>query len=121
MTKITLYTTDRCPYCVRAKALLTKRALSFEEINLSRDADGRAALSERTGMLTFPQILVGDTTVGGFAELVSAEATRDGGVQAKIRVTVEIEGQERPACVVETLSRYYPADAGAGAGAGDVG
>jgi acyl dehydratase len=41
-------------------------------------------------------------------ELLAAERTKDGGVQAKIRVTVEVEGAERPACVVETLSRYYP-------------
>jgi glutaredoxin 3 len=77
MTKtITLYTTDRCSSCVRAKALLTQRALPFEEVNLSRDPDGRAALVERTGMLTFPQVLVGDQTLGGFEALAAAD--RDG-------------------------------------------
>jgi len=76
MTKITLYTTERCSSCLRAKALLTQRALPFEEVNLSRDPDGRAALVERTGMLTFPQILVGEQPLGGFEALLAAD--RDG-------------------------------------------
>jgi acyl dehydratase len=42
-------------------------------------------------------------------ELVEAETQKDGSVQAKIRVTVEIEGQPKPACVAETISRYYAA------------
>jgi glutaredoxin 3 len=72
-TKITLYTTDKCSSCLRAKALLTQRALPFEEINLSRDPDGRAQLVQRTGMLTFPQVIVGDVTLGGFEALAAAE------------------------------------------------
>ena len=73
---VTLYTTDRCSSCVRAKALLTQRALPFEEINLSRDPDGRAQLAERTGMMTFPQVLIGEHTIGGFDALAAAD--RDG-------------------------------------------
>jgi glutaredoxin 3 len=78
--KITLYTTDKCSSCVRAKALLTQRAVPFEEINLSRDQDGRVALVQRTGMMTFPQILVGDEPLGGFEAL--AAAVRDGRLAA---------------------------------------
>jgi glutaredoxin 3 len=70
---ITLYTTEKCSSCLRAKALLTQRRLPFEEVNLSRDPDGRAALVARTGMLTFPQILVGETTLGGFEALAAAD------------------------------------------------
>jgi glutaredoxin 3 len=77
--KITLYTTDKCSSCVRAKALLTQRAVPFEEINLSRDHDGRVALVQRTGMMTFPQILVGDEPLGGFEALAAAD--RDGRLQ----------------------------------------
>ena len=73
MNKITVYTTDPCGYCRQAKALLDKRGLSFEEINLARDADGRAELAARTGMMTFPQVIIGDELVGGFTELVSAD------------------------------------------------
>jgi glutaredoxin 3 len=76
MSKITLYTTDRCSSCMRAKALLTQRELPFEEINLSRDPDGRIQLAERTGMMTFPQVLIGEQLVGGFDALAAAD--RDG-------------------------------------------
>jgi glutaredoxin 3 len=78
--KITLYTTEKCSSCVRAKALLTQRALPFEEVNLSRDPDGRAALVQRTGMLTFPQVLVDETPLGGFEALAAAD--RDGRLAA---------------------------------------
>ena len=73
MKTITVYSTDSCSFCVRAKALLNARGLEYEEINLERDPDGRAELARRTGMLSFPQILVGDELVGGFMELVAVE------------------------------------------------
>ena len=59
--------------------------------------------------LRFPAPVPVGSRVRGSAELVEASDTVDGGVQAKIRVTVEIEGSERPGCVVDTISRYYPA------------
>jgi acyl dehydratase len=58
--------------------------------------------------LRFPAPVRVGSRIRGRAELTGAEDTADGGVQARIRVTVEVEGQERPACVVDTLSRYYP-------------
>jgi glutaredoxin 3 len=70
---VTLYTTDSCSRCVSAKALLSRRNISFEEINLSRDPDGRAELQRRTGMFTFPQIMIGDRTIGGFDDLLAAD------------------------------------------------
>ena len=73
MTEIKLYSTDACSFCVRAKALLDARGLAYEEVNLSRDPDGRAELGRRTGMLSFPQIVIGDEVVGGFMELVAAD------------------------------------------------
>lgn len=73
MNKVTVYTTDPCPYCRQAKTLLDKRGLSYEEINLAKDADGRAELAKRTGMMTFPQVIIGDHVVGGFTELLSAD------------------------------------------------
>lgn len=71
--KITLYSTDHCPFCVRAKMLLEQRGLEYEEINLARDPDGRAELVAKTGMMTFPQVLVGDELVGGFQETYAAD------------------------------------------------
>ena len=57
--------------------------------------------------LRFPAPVPVGSRVRGAGELVSVEETKDGGVQTKVRVTVEIEGSERPGCVIETLSRYY--------------
>jgi acyl dehydratase len=56
----------------------------------------------------FPAPVPVGVRVRASGELVKVEATKDGGVQATIRVTVEIEGGKRPACVVDTISRYYP-------------
>ncbi len=58
--------------------------------------------------LRFPAPVPVGSRVRGSAELLEVEEVK-GGVQAKIRVTVEIEGSERPACVIDTLSRYIPA------------
>jgi glutaredoxin 3 len=74
--KVTLYTTEPCSFCRNAKALLAARSIAFEEVNLSKDADGRATLVQRTGMLSFPQITVDGRAFGGFRELL--EADRDG-------------------------------------------
>jgi glutaredoxin 3 len=73
MRQVTLYTTESCPFCTSAKALLAKRGIAYEEINLARDPDGRAELQERTGMFTFPQIVIGDNALGGFTELLAAD------------------------------------------------
>ena len=73
MNKITVYTTEPCGFCRQAKALLSKRGLSYDEINLAMNADGRAELAQRTGMMTFPQVIIGDQVVGGFAELLTAD------------------------------------------------
>jgi glutaredoxin 3 len=73
MAKITVYSTDPCSFCDRAKELLKMRALDFEEINLAKDSVGRAQLAERTGMISFPQIVIDGEVVGGFRELVQAD------------------------------------------------
>ena len=73
MASVTLYSTDRCPFCIQAKKLLDKRGIEYEEINLARDPDGRNELVEKTGMMTFPQVLVGDELVGGFTETQEAD------------------------------------------------
>jgi acyl dehydratase len=57
----------------------------------------------------FPAPVRVGSRVRGSGELVEAERQKDGSVQAKVRVTVEIEGGAKPACVAETISRYYPA------------
>ena len=72
MSKVTVYTTQACARCGRAKSLLAQRGIPFEEVNLARDPVGRAELVERTGLMTFPQIVVGEHTVGGYDDLVAA-------------------------------------------------
>jgi glutaredoxin 3 len=71
-----MYTTDPCGFCRQAKALLAARGVHFEEINLAKDPSGREALVKRTGQMTFPQIVVGERSIGGFRELLAAD--RDG-------------------------------------------
>jgi glutaredoxin 3 len=73
MKPVILYTTDACPFCTSAKKLLAKRNVDYTEINLARDPDGRAELTARTGMYTFPQIVVDGESIGGFQELVAAD------------------------------------------------
>jgi len=59
--------------------------------------------------LRFPAPVPVGAKVRAGAELLEVEETRDGAVQAKLRVTVEIEGSDKPGCVIDTISRYYPA------------
>ncbi len=73
MASVTVYTTDYCPYCVQAKKLLDKRGIAYAEINLARDPDGRNELVGKTGMMTFPQILIDGELIGGYTETVAAD------------------------------------------------
>lgn len=69
MKKIVIYTTNYCPYCVKAKELLSRKNLAFEEIDLSDDNERRSELVKRTGMRTVPQIFIAETFVGGCDDL----------------------------------------------------
>ena len=80
MTRLTVYTTEPCGYCRTAKALLEKRRIPYDEVNLSKDAEGRSELVARTGMMTFPQVIIDGTPLGGFQELAAAD--RDGRLAA---------------------------------------
>jgi glutaredoxin 3 len=73
---VTLYTADPCGFCRMAKALLEKRGVPYEEVNLTKNEPGRERLFRITGQMTFPQVLVGERSLGGFRELL--EADRDG-------------------------------------------
>ena len=71
-----MYTTRWCGYCVRAKALLDSKQLSYEEISLDDDPQFRQRLQELTGGWTVPQILIDGQPIGGYTELWRLE--RDG-------------------------------------------
>jgi glutaredoxin 3 len=70
--QITVYTTEPCSFCARVKGLLKARGHEFAEVNLSKDVEGRVELATRTGMMTFPQVLIGDRLLGGYSETLSA-------------------------------------------------
>jgi glutaredoxin 3 len=73
MSNVTVYTTEPCAFCARAKGLLKSRGVEFSEVNLSKDPTGRLELAQRTGMMSFPQVVIGDRLVGGFSELQAAD------------------------------------------------
>ena len=73
MKKITIYTTTICPYCARAKALLKRKGLTYEEIN-AEDEKVRAEMIKKSGgMRTVPQIFVGNQHIGGSDELYALD------------------------------------------------
>jgi glutaredoxin 3 len=74
MNSVTMYTTQICPFCVRAKALLKQRGVEqIEEIRIDLDAQARDHMIERTGRRTVPQIFIGDTHVGGCDDLYALD------------------------------------------------
>jgi glutaredoxin 3 len=84
MRPVILYTTNHCARCVTAKAVLARRGVDYEEINLAKDPDGRAELARRTRMVTFPQIVIDGETLGGLDELVAAD--REGRLKSLLLV-----------------------------------
>jgi len=66
---VTLYVSDWCPYCQRAKGLLTQKSVDFREINVEDDAKLREEMIARCNRRTVPQIFIGDKHVGGCDDL----------------------------------------------------
>jgi glutaredoxin 3 len=74
MKKIVIYTTSHCPYCVRAKNLLTRKGANYEEVNVENDPSLREAMVERAGgRRTVPQIFINDIHIGGCDDLHALE------------------------------------------------
>ncbi len=71
--KVRLYTTVPCGFCSSAKRLLDSRGIAYDEVDMQKDHEGRAQLVELTGQMTFPQIVIGGRSIGGFRELVEAD------------------------------------------------
>ncbi len=67
-----MYSTEPCSFCARVKGMLQARGVKFVEVNLSKDPQGRVELASRTGMMSFPQVLVDGELLGGFAEVRAA-------------------------------------------------
>jgi len=74
MPPVEIYTTPICPYCSRAKALLRKKGVNFNEINVMDDPAKRDEMVARAhGRITVPQIFIGETHVGGCDDLYALE------------------------------------------------
>ena len=74
MTAVKMYTTQVCPYCIRAKALLKQRGVTeIEEIRIDVNLAEREAMMALTGRRTVPQIFIGSTHVGGFDDLAALD------------------------------------------------
>jgi glutaredoxin 3 len=71
--EVTLYLADWCPYCQRAKNLLTWKNVAFREINVDDEPKLREEMMERSGRRTVPQIFIGDRHVGGCDDLFELE------------------------------------------------
>jgi glutaredoxin 3 len=78
MSRIEVYTTRWCGYCVRAKALLEGRGIAYEEISLDDDPAFRQTVHDMTGGWTVPQILIDGRPIGGYVELWRLD--REGGL-----------------------------------------
>jgi glutaredoxin 3 len=86
MANITIYTTRTCGFCYAAKSLLTKKGLSFDEIDVSADPEARQRMMLRTnGRRSVPQIFIGETHVGGNEDLYELE--RRGGLDPLLMAT----------------------------------
>jgi len=72
---ITLYVTGWCPYCDRAKGLLTGKSLVYQEINVDDDAKFRDEMVARSGRSTVPQIFIGERHVGGCDDLFALDGS----------------------------------------------
>ncbi len=77
MARVEIYTTTYCPYCDRAKALLRRKGVEFEEIDVTDDPDLRAEMIRRAnGRRTVPEIFIDGQLIGGYEELRALEQAK---------------------------------------------
>lgn len=70
---VTIYTTGWCGFCMQAKALLTRKGVSFTEVDVGDGPAQREEMVARSGRRTVPQVFIGERHLGGFDELAAAE------------------------------------------------
>jgi len=71
--QVLIYSSDFCPYCIRAKALLTQKHLAFNEIRVDGKPELRAQMMQKSGKHTVPQIWIGEQHIGGCDDLYALE------------------------------------------------
>lgn len=74
MAQVVIYTTNYCPYCTGAKALLRSKNVKFEEIDVTDDADKRAEMERLSQRWTVPQIFIDGQPIGGYDDARSLDA-----------------------------------------------
>lgn len=67
--EVVVYSTDYCPYCSRAKALLAEKNVAFTEVNVEERRDLRSWLARASGQSTVPQVFINNRPIGGYTEL----------------------------------------------------
>ncbi len=78
MPKVEIYTWSYCPFCIRAKGLLTEKGVKFTEYCIDGDNEARAIMTQRAnGSRTLPQIFINDQHIGGCSELYDLEASSE--------------------------------------------
>ncbi len=85
MEAVTIYSTSWCPSCMSAKAFFEGKGVAFDEIDVEQWDDPRGRLEEITGRRSVPQILIGETHIGGFDDLLALNA--DGVVDELLKVS----------------------------------
>lgn len=73
MAAVLIYSSDWCPYCIRAKQLLQKKGVAFEEIKVDGKPDVRAEMTRKARQTSVPQIWIGDLHIGGCDDLYALE------------------------------------------------
>ena len=78
MAQVEIYTWQYCPFCIRAKALLERKRISYQEHSIDNDEIARQKMSQRAkGRTTVPQIFINDHAIGGCDELHALEESND--------------------------------------------
>ncbi|WP_438462332.1 glutaredoxin 3 [Marinomonas sp. PE14-40] len=73
MSQVTIYSSDYCPFCIRAKQLLKMKQVEFNEINVDGQSALRREMTEKSGRTSVPQIWIQEHHVGGCDELFALE------------------------------------------------
>ncbi len=69
MASVVIYSSNYCPYCIRAKMLLNAKEVDYQELVVDGEPALRAEMQQKSGRTSVPQIWIGDRHVGGFDDL----------------------------------------------------
>ena len=71
---VKIYSTNLCPYCANTKRFLNEKNIEFDEINIETEGMSREDLEKITGGRTVPQIVIDDTPIGGYKDLIALDS-----------------------------------------------